>query len=226
MRVLLAEDDTRLLKSLMHVFTVNKFVADGVTNGVDAFDYASCGEYDAIVMDVMMPEKDGIQVLKELRENNITTPVLLLTARTQVGQRVEGLDAGADDYMSKPFATAELLARVRAIIRRKDNYTPEIICCGKAVLDSGRLSICGPRQKVALSAKEYQIMEMLMRNHDIILTSEQLITHIWGWETDVDISVIWVHISNLRKKIERSGSDLRIRFVRNAGYVLEECNGQ
>ncbi len=123
MRLLIAEDDEKLLKSLLHVFKTNKFIADGVSNGQDALNYAMSGEYDSIVMDIMMPEKDGIQVLKELRKHHINTPVLLLTAKTQVAQRVEGLDAGADDYLPKPFSVAELLARVRAMLRRKKLYT-------------------------------------------------------------------------------------------------------
>ena len=222
MRLLVAEDDARLLKSLLHVFKSNRFLADGVDNGADALDYALSGEYDAIVMDVMMPAKDGLAVLRELRENKVNTPVLLLTARTQIEQRIEGLDAGADDYLPKPFAMAELLARVRAIIRRKDNYTPDRLSFGQGVLDGAGQTLCGPQQKAALSAREFQIMEMLMRNQNVIITPEQLITHIWGWESDVDVSVVWVHVSNLRKKIEKAGAGLQIRFVRNAGYVLEE----
>ena len=119
MRILLAEDDPKLLKSLIHIFRNNRYITDGVSNGEDAFNYAATGEYDGIVMDIMMPEKDGLMVLRELREQNITTPVLLLTARTEISQRIEGMDAGADDYLPKPFAAAELMARVRAMLRRK-----------------------------------------------------------------------------------------------------------
>lgn len=132
MRILIAEDDPKLLKSLIHIFRNNRYITDGVSNGADAFNYAATGEYDGIVMDIMMPEKDGLMVLRELREQNITTPVLLLTARTEIPQRIEGLDTGADDYLPKPFAAAELMARVRAMLRRKSNYTPDILSVGSS----------------------------------------------------------------------------------------------
>lgn len=221
MRILLAEDDQKLLRSLTHIFRNNKYLTDGVSNGGDAFDYAVTGEYDGIVMDIMMPVKDGLCVLKELRERSITTPVLLLTARTDISQRVEGLDAGADDYLAKPFAAAELMARVRAMLRRKQNYTPDVLRAGDTVLDRGRLKASFFDKSIVLSSREFQIMEILMQNPGVIISKEQIITHVWGWEADVDTSVIWVHISNLRKKIGAIGSPLTIKFIRHAGYMLE-----
>ena len=221
MRLLIAEDDEKLLKSLLHVFKTNKFIADGVSNGQDALNYAMSGEYDSIVMDIMMPEKDGIQVLKELRKHHINTPVLLLTAKTQVAQRVEGLDAGADDYLPKPFSVAELLARVRAMLRRKENYTPELVSFMSVTLNCSTMEIVFEEKLISLSGKEFQVLEMLMKNPRIIIPSEQLMTHIWGWDAPVDISVIWVHISNLRKKLEMIGAPITIKFIRGAGYMLE-----
>lgn len=222
MRILLAEDDPKLLKSLIHIFRNNRYITDGVSNGADAFNYAATGEYDGIVMDIMMPEKDGLMVLRELREQNITTPVLLLTARTEISQRIEGLDAGADDYLPKPFAAAELMARVRAMLRRKSNYTPDILSVGSTVLDRGTLEVSCREKTASLSAREFQILEIMMQNPRVIIPAEQLMTHIWGWDSNVDMSVIWVHISNLRKKIGTINAPITIKFIRNAGYMLEE----
>ena len=221
MRILIAEDDPKLLKSLVHIFELNHYVVDGVDNGTEAFDLAMSDEYDGLVFDIMMTGMDGITLLKRLRANGITTPALFLTARTEIDQRIEGLDAGADDYLPKPFSTGELLARVRAMLRRKDNFTPDMLKFGALSLNRSTYEIvCGEKNQ-ALSGKEFQVMEMLMQNPGIIVTSERLITHIWGWDADVDTSVVWVHISNIRKKIDAIGAPVSIKFVRNAGYMLE-----
>ncbi|NLZ55488.1 MAG: response regulator transcription factor [Clostridiaceae bacterium] len=221
MRILVAEDDLRLLKTLLHILEANAFSADGVTNGTDALAFAKSGEYDGLVLDIMMPGMDGVQVLKKLRSQNITTPALFLTARTEIEQRVEGLDAGADDYLAKPFSTSELLARIRAMLRRKDNYIPDLLKLGDLVLNCSTHEISFGAQTQGLSGKEFQVLEMMMRNPRMPITTEQFITRIWGWETSVDTSVVWVHISNLRKKLEKMGVPLKIRFVRNVGYSLE-----
>ncbi len=197
---------------------------NGVSNGEDAFAYASSEEYDGLVLDIMMPGFDGIQVLQKLRKMNITTPALFLTARTEVEQSVEGLDAGADDYLPKPFATSELLARTRAILRRKDNYVPDLLAYNGVVLNRSAYRLICNEQIQALSSKEFQIIEMLMQKPDIIIPTDLLITHIWGWNTDVDTSVVWEHISNLRKKIAMVNAPVEIRFVRNAGYIMERKN--
>lgn len=222
MRILLAEDDPKLLKSLVHIFKLNHYAVDGVNNGNDAFDFASSDEYDGLILDIMMPGMDGVTLLKELRSRGITTPALFLTARTEIDQRIEGLDAGADDYLPKPFSTGELLARVRAMLRRKDHFTPDLLTFGELLLSCSTYELGYGAQTLSLSGKEFQVMEMLMRNPNMIVTAEQLITHIWGWETSVDTSVIWVHISNIRKKIEALGAPVAIKFVRNVGYMLEE----
>ena len=221
MRLLIAEDDPKLLKSLVHIFETNHYVVDGVSDGSLAFDYASSGEYDGLVLDIMMPGMDGINLLKKLRKDGITTPALFLTAKTETYQKIEGLDAGADDYLPKPFATGELLARVRAMLRRKDNFVPDLLCFGELVLNRSTYEIAYNGIAQSLSGKEFQVMEMLMQQPGMIVTAEQLITHIWGWETDVDTSVIWVHISNIRKKLDILSAPVAIRFVRNAGYILE-----
>lgn len=221
MRILIAEDDPKLLKSLVHIFELNHYITDGVDNGIDAFDYASTGEYDGLVLDIMMPGMDGVTLLKKLREKSITTPTLFLTARTEIDQKIEGLDAGADDYLPKPFSTGELLARVRAMLRRKDNFTPAMLTfCALSLNCSTYELVCDGKTRV-LSGKEFQVMEMLMQNPNTIVTAERLITHIWGWDTNVDTSVVWVHISNIRKKLETLSAPVAIKFVRNAGYMLE-----
>ena len=221
MRLLIAEDDPKLLKSLVHIFETNHYVVDGVSDGSLAFDYASSGEYDGLVLDIMMPGIDGINLLKKLRKDGVTTPALFLTAKTETYQKIEGLDAGADDYLPKPFATGELLARVRAMLRRKDNFVPDLLRFGDLVLNRSTYEIAYNGMAQSLSGKEFQVMEMLMQQPGMIVTAEQLITHIWGWETDVDTSVIWVHISNIRKKLDILSAPVAIRFVRNAGYILE-----
>ena len=221
MRLLIAEDDPKLLKSLVHIFETNHYVVDGVSDGSLAFDYASSGEYDGLVLDIMMPGMDGINLLKKLRKDGITTPALFLTAKTEMDQKIEGLDAGADDYLPKPFATGELLARVRAMLRRKDNFVPDLLRFGDLTLNRSTYEIAYNGIAQSLSGKEFQVMEILMQQPGMIVTAEQLITHIWGWETDVDTSVIWVHISNIRKKLDILSAPVAIRFVRNAGYILE-----
>lgn len=222
MRLLLAEDDPKLLKSLQYIFKTNKFAVDAVTNGEDALNYALSGEYDGLVLDIMMPGLDGIEVLKRLRKENVTTPALFLTARTEVSQRVEGLDAGADDYLPKPFSTSELLARVRAMLRRKDNYMPDQLTCNEVVLNRSTYELYYDGSTQTLSGKEFQIAEMIMQQPHRIISTEQFITHIWGWDTNIDTSVVWVHISNLRKKMAAIKAPIEIRFVRNAGYTLED----
>ncbi len=221
MRLLIAEDDAKLLKSLKHIFESNQYMVDAVSNGVDAYDYAVTDEYDGIVLDIMMPGMDGVEVLKRLRKEGISTPVLFLTARTEVYQRVEGLDAGADDYLPKPFSTQELLARVRAMLRRKDNYAPEIIEVNGLSLNRSTYELSFRSQTCSLSGREYQIMEMLMQRPNFVVTADEFLSHVWGWNSEVDVSVIWVHISNIRKKLVAMNVPVEIRFVRGAGYKLE-----
>ena len=222
MRLLVAEDDPKLLKTLVHLFELNHYLTDGVNNGSDVLEYALTREYDGLVFDIMMPGMDGVTVLKKLRQAGITTPALFLTAKTETYQRVEGLDAGADDYLPKPFSTPELLARVRAMLRRKDNFTPDILEYNGLQLNRSTYELNFDGKIRSLSGKEFQVMEMLMQRPGMVVTTEQFVTHVWGWETNVDTSVVWVHISNIRKKIEAIGANVGIRFVRNAGYVLEE----
>lgn len=221
MKLLVAEDDPKLLKSLVHILEHNRFSVDGVSNGEDALEYGQTGEYDGLILDIMMPGLDGLQVLQTLRRNGIKTPALFLTARTEISQRVEGLDAGADDYLPKPFSTAELLARIRAMLRRKDTYLPDLLAIGSVTLNRSTYQLVFQDKIQTLSGKEFQILEMMMQAPGTIIPTDRFITHLWGWDTNVDTSVVWVHISNLRKKISAIGAPMEIRFIRNAGYVLE-----
>lgn len=211
----------KLLKSLVHILEHNRFSVDGVSNGEDALEYGQTGEYDGLILDIMMPGLDGLQVLQTLRRNGIKTPALFLTARTEISQRVEGLDAGADDYLPKPFSTAELLARIRAMLRRKDTYLPDLLAIGSVILNRSTYQLVFQDKIQTLSGKEFQILEMMMQAPGTIIPTDRFITHLWGWDTNVDTSVVWVHISNLRKKISAIGAPMEIRFIRNAGYVLE-----
>ena len=221
MRLLIAEDDPKLLKTLKHIFESNKYMVDGVGDGQEALLYAETEEYDGLVLDIMMPGMDGVEVLKRLRGQGISTPALFLTARTEICQRVEGLDAGADDYLPKPFATAELLARVRAMLRRKDNFVPDLLSVGELSLNRSTYELLYRGRTQSLSGREFQIMEILMQRPGFVVPTDLFLSHVWGWNSEADISVVWVHISNIRKKLNRLRVPAEIRFLRGAGYVLE-----
>ncbi|MBQ8780585.1 MAG: response regulator transcription factor [Oscillospiraceae bacterium] len=221
MRLLIAEDDSRLLKSLMYILRKDNYTVDGVSDGDSAYDYAVTGNYDGLILDIMMPGADGIDVLTRLRKNGVSTPALFLTALTEVSDKVKGLDAGADDYLPKPFSTEELLARVRAMLRRRSNYTPDLLEYNGAALDRSSCELCFEGKRVLLSGKEYQLLEHLMQNPRVIISTEQLVTRLWGWDSEVGTSVVWVHIHNLRKKLTEIKAPLEIKFIRGSGYVLE-----
>ena len=161
MRLLIAEDDPRLLKTLIHIFESNKFIADGVSNGADALAYAETEEYDGLILDIMMPKISGLEVLKQLRSEGCHTPVLLLTARAEVEDRIEGLDLGADDYLPKPFAMGELLARIRAMLRRRETFTPDVLTCADVSLNRNSYELCGNGQSVVLPTMQYLMMDVL-----------------------------------------------------------------
>lgn len=221
MRLLVAEDDTRLLRSLTHILERERYLVDGVDNGEDALLYAETAEYDGLVLDIMMPGLDGVAVLKRLRQEGIGTPALFLTAKADVEDRVKGLDAGADDYLAKPFAVPELLARVRAMLRRKDTFSPDLLQAGPLTLNRSTYELCWNGRTQPLSGREFQVMEMLMERPGCVVPCDDLLFHVWGWDSPVEVSVVWVHISNLRKKMEKLVTSASIRFLRGAGYVLE-----
>ena len=222
MRLLIAEDDNDIRKALIALLQKNNYTVDGTDNGLDAYMFASQGQYDGIILDIMMPGLDGLEVLSKLRSEKNAVPVLLLTAKSEVEDRVKGLDAGADDYLPKPFSVSELLARVRAMLRRREQYQAKILSYGDLSLNSASFELICNDQKLALSSREYQIMEMLIHAPTSIVTSNNLMEQIWGWDSDVSVNNIWVYISNLRKKLQQLGTSVSIRAVRGVGYCLEE----
>ena len=191
-------------------------------DGLDAYDYIIGAEYDGIILDIMMPGMDGITVLKRIRDKGIQTPVLLLTAKSQVEDRITGLDSGADDYLTKPFAMGELMARIRAMTRRRTEFSPNSLKVGNVTLDRERFVIsteAGGEQK--LGNKEFQVLEMLMLNRNVLISTERLMEKIWGFDSEAEISVVWVYISYIRKKLAAVGADVEIKASRGVGYTLE-----
>ena len=225
MKLLLAEDDRDIARAVATLLERSNYTVDVVYNGNDALDYLTAGDYDAAVMDIMMPGKSGLEAVREARSQGVRIPIMMLTAMDEVDDRINGLDAGADDYLPKPFAGGELLARVRALLRRTESYTPDVLVYRDLTLDrnSYRLS-CG-NQSGNLGNKGFQMMEMLMRNPGSVISVEQFMEHIWGWDTEVEINVVWVNISQLRKALARLESQVEIRVVRGAGYTLSSENG-
>ncbi|MDO4493221.1 MAG: response regulator transcription factor [Clostridia bacterium] len=222
MRLLFAEDDPDLRKAVTTLLERSGYSVDAVANGEDALAYAMGGGYDGIVLDWMMPKKDGIAVLCSLREGGDATPCMLLTAREAVEDRVKGLDAGADDYLAKPFSAPELLARIRAMLRRGNSWQPDLLTFGDAELDrDGMLLKCGGNS-VRLNTKAFRTMELLMSRPGMVFSAERIMERVWGWDSDAEINVVWVNISFLRKKLAEIGSRVTITAVRGSGYVMEE----
>ena len=223
MRLLLAEDEVELSDALAAVLRHNNYSVDTVNDGEEALDYIEGCEYDGIILDIMMPKKSGLEVLREMRGRKNRTPVILLTAKTQIDDRVEGLDAGADDYLTKPFAMKELLARVRAITRRQSEMTDNILTVGNLNLNRSTFELSVGEKSVRLANKDYQMAEMLMVNPGQIISTDRFMEKIWGYDSDTEINVVWVYISNLRKKLSSLGADVEIKAVRNQGYSLEKA---
>ncbi len=221
MKLLFAEDDRSLCRAEKTVLEHAGYSVDFVHNGQDALDFALSGSYDGLILDWMMPPPDGVEVIRRLREKGCAVPCLLLTARDAVEDRITGLDAGADDYLPKPFASGELLARIRAMLRRKADYRSDVLVFEDLTLDRQEMTLkCGPRS-VRLNNKTYQVMEMLMSQPGRVYEINQLIERIWGWDSDSDINVVWVTVSNLRKTIKELGATVTIRATRGVGYSLE-----
>lgn len=222
MKLLYAEDEQAMSEAVTDILTYHKYIVDAVYNGKDALDYALADNYDGIILDIMMPEMSGIEVLRELRKKGCRTPILLLTAKSQVEDKIEGLDAGADDYLPKPFEMGELLARIRAMLRRREEFTPDILTCGNLSLNmqSSQLS-CGNRS-FTLPRLEYRLMEQLMLNQGIYLSSDELMAKVWGYDSDAEIGAVWVYISYLRKRLTALGANAEIKVKRGTGYTLEE----
>ena len=221
MRILLAEDERSLARALVRILEKNNYAADAVYNGEDALAYLESGIYDAAILDIMMPKMDGITVLQKLRQQGNPVPVIMLTARAEVDDKVLGLDSGANDYLTKPFDTRELLARLRAVTRSQ-NTSDARLRFGSVTLDRASFELSSPSGSFRLTSKEFQMMELLMRNPRRLIPTERFMEKIWGLDSDAEINVVWVYISYLRKKLSALNADIQIKSARNAGYSLEE----
>ena len=221
MKLLYAEDEMALSEAVVDYLTYHKYIVDAVYDGADAYDYAITGEYDGIILDIMMPKRDGLEVLSALRRNGCKTPVLLLTAKTQVEDRIRGLDAGADDYLPKPFDMGELMARIRAMLRRREEFRPDLLRFGDLTLNMQSGEIGVEKMSIQLPKQEYRLMEQLMLNHTMFLSTEDLLVKAWGYNTETDINSVWLYISYLRKRLASIDSKVEIISKRNVGYKLE-----
>ena len=221
MRLLFAEDDRDLSTAVRTLLERNGYMVDTVYDGAEAVDYALEGEYDGMILDWMMPVRDGVEALREMRSKGIRTPCILLTARDAVEDRVTGLDAGADDYLPKPFNGKELLARVRAMLRRRETYVPDVIAWEDLQLDKSSCELHCGQKSTRLAGKLYQLMELFMENPKHLFSVQQLMDRVWGWESEAEINVVWVNISQLRKKLAELQTVTEIRVHRGTGYSLE-----
>ncbi len=221
MRILLAEDEKELSNAIVAVLKHNYYSVDAVYNGEDALDWALNDEYDLIILDVMMPKINRLDVLKGLRDKNIDVPVLILTAKGEIDDRVIGLDLGADDYMCKPFNIKEFLARVRAIIRRKQGIVSNNLEFNNMILNKENFELSYEDKSIRLGNKEYQILEMLMSNPNVIISTEKFMSKVWGYDSEAEINGVWVYISYLRKKLISINSPVEIKAFRGIGYKLE-----
>jgi len=222
MRILVADDEQELTEVLAEILRRAHYSVDVVYNGQDALDYGLAENYDCLILDIMMPELDGLQVLQALRQQQVSTPVLLLTAKGQVIDRITGLDSGADDYLPKPFDNGEFIARVRALTRRGGVYLPNVLTAGKATLDRSTFELSGSCGAVRLGNKEFQMLELLMRQRGRPISTEQFMERIWGYDSEAELNVVWAYISYLRRKLEAVGAEVHITARRGQGYLLEE----
>ena len=222
MRLLLAEDEKALSKALVAILERNNYSVDAVYDGQSALDYLEMDNYDGGILDIMMPKVDGLTVLRKVREKGNLIPILLLTAKSEVDDKVEGLDAGANDYLAKPFHSKELLARIRSITRTQAAQTNSKLTVGNTTLDRATFELSTTKDSFRLANKEFQMLELLMCNPNQLISSERFLEKIWGYDSETEINVVWVYISYLRKKLATLHANIQIKATRNAGYSLEE----
>jgi two-component system response regulator ArlR len=222
MKLLIVEDEVRLCEALAEILKKNKYIVDAVHDGEAGLDYGMSDVYDAIILDIMLPKMDGVEVLRQLRANHINTPVIMLTARYMTDDKVDGLDAGADDYLTKPFETDELLARLRALTRRKGEVQSENLTIGDLTLNTHTSELSCGNKPISLSLKEFQMMEILFRNADRIITKELLIEKVWGFDSEAVHNNVEVYVSFLRKKMKHLGSLVEIQTARGLGYRIKQ----
>ncbi|MBQ1302638.1 MAG: response regulator transcription factor [Firmicutes bacterium] len=221
MRLLLAEDEKSLARAVSTILQKNNYSVDVVDNGLDVLDYAEAAEYDCIILDIMMPLMDGITALKELRKRGNNVPVIMLTAKSELDDKITGLDSGANDYLTKPFEVKELMARIRAVTRVQWQQKDSKLTFGNLTLDCAAYEVSTPSGKEQLTNKEFQLLEMLMRDPKVKISTDTLMERIWGFESESETNVIWVHISYLRKKLKKMEANVEIKAARNFGYYLE-----
>ncbi|MBQ1517271.1 MAG: response regulator transcription factor [Clostridia bacterium] len=221
MKLLYAEDERAMSEAVSEILRHKNYIVDAVYDGREALDYIMNDKYDGVILDVMMPKMSGLQVLDAMRRSGINTPVLLLTAKGELSDKVEGLNAGADDYLTKPFAMPELIARVGALVRRSGDMIPDIITMGNVKLDRTSYELTSDGGTLRLSKKEYLMMEMLMKSKDRPVSTESFMTRIWGYDSEAEINVVWVYISYLRKKLAALNANIQISALRGRGYILE-----
>lgn len=224
MRILLVEDERELSNALVAILTRSNYSVDPVYDGEDALYYLETENYDALILDIMIPKIDGIEVLKTIRKEGNKIPVIMLTAKSEIDDRVVGLDSGADDYLTKPFASKELLARLRALTRRGEQLTENIVKVGNISLNRSSFELFSDSGSFRLANKEYQMIEMLMVNQNQLIPTEKFMERIWGYDSEAEINVVWVHISFLRKKLQQLNANIQIKANRNMGYSLEMIN--
>lgn len=224
MRILFAEDERALSKALTTILERNNYSVDAVFDGQAALEYLEVDNYDCVILDIMMPKVDGITVLKEIRKKGNLIPVIMLTAKSEVDDKVLGLDAGANDYLTKPFHSKELLARIRAITRTQISQADSQLQFGNVTLDRSTFEVATPTGGFQLANKEFQMLELLMSNPHHLISSERFLEKIWGYDSEAEVNVVWVYISYLRKKLSVLHANIQIKATRNAGYSLEEIS--
>lgn len=222
MRILLCEDEKELSNAISAILKHHNYTVDAVYDGMDALDYALSGQYDVILLDIMMPKMNGLEVLEQLRAMHIQTPVMVLSAKSEIEDRITGLDMGADDYLPKPFSMAEMLARIRALTRRKHEVMENTLTFADLTLDRLTYELGVENKRLRLSNREFQMMEMLMSHPSVVISTETFMDRIWGYDSDAEINVVWVYISALRKKLNQLGAHVRIKAARGVGYTLEK----
>ena len=221
MRLLYAEDERSLARAVSTILVKNNYSVDVVYDGRSALDYLATENYDGAILDVMMPKLDGFEVLRRMRARGDRTPVLLLTAKAEIDDRVAGLDSGANDYLTKPFDMKELLARIRAMTRVLSVQPDKTIRFGAVTLDCAGYELSGPDGSCKLAGKEFQMMEMLMRDPRKLVSTEAFMDRIWGYDSEAELNIVWVYISTLRKKLKGIDADIEIKAQRGLGYYLE-----
>ena len=222
MKLLLAEDEQSLSKALTAILEHNGYTVDAVYDGIEALEYLEMGEYDGVILDIMMPRMDGMTALQKIREKGNQVPILMLTAKSEVDDKVAGLDNGANDYLTKPFASKELLARIRAMTRTQTAAITSTLQFGNISLDQATKELSSPSGNFHLANKEFQVMELLISNPKNVIPTERIMEKVWGYDSNAELNVVWAYISYLRKKLTALNADIQIKATRNQGYSLEE----